>query len=80
MHAYCFPIQVATGETSAMQKLALGTRIILEHGTTAVVSGDAANAYNSLERASLLRSSMASSPASHSHPPPRRRQPRRNAG
>ena len=23
MHAYCFPIQVATGETSAMQKLAL---------------------------------------------------------
>ena len=55
MHAYCFPIQVATGETSAMQKLALGTRIILEHGTAAVVSGDAANAYNSLERASLLR-------------------------
>ena len=55
VHAYCFPIQVATGETSAMQKLALGTRIILEHGTAAVVSGDAANAYNSLERASLLR-------------------------
>ena len=55
VHAYCFPIQVATGETSAMQKLALGTRIILEHGTAAVVSGDAENAYNSLERASLLR-------------------------